>query len=93
LDNLRRFQYCVYFPEPQLCLKEIDKLQYKRILVHWQSTNVASAQLFENHSYIYHICHDQETYSALRSTNLSNIRMFSSPSIFKQFLDSEDYMI
>ena len=91
LDNLKKFHYCIYFPDPKLCLKEIDKIKFKRILVHWQLKNVDDAKLFEKYKYVYHICHDQDTYASLVSKNLNNVKMFSSPSAFKEFLDNEDY--
>ncbi len=103
IREIGRDDYCVYFTDPQDCIKYIYKVNkkgiaytnyygFKRLIVHWQQKDVNLISKFLCYPHVHNVTHDANVWKQLILHKIPNAKFVDNPEKMRSYLAEEDYV-
>lgn len=85
-------QFCTYITEPSVFLNNQSNFRFKRVITHWDQSNIDQLEPFLVLSNIYNITHDHRIYDILSSKNTPNCKIFTKELEIIDYVGQDTYM-
>jgi hypothetical protein len=83
--------FTIYFPDPSKYVRNEKYFKFKKIVIHWDNSNISSIDHFVDKYNIYNITHNDEVLEILKNKSLSNVSFIKDKNDLLDYLKEERY--
>jgi len=91
VNCISKNHFVVYFSNPFRYIRHQEIFKYKKIVIHWDHSNIDAIDLFIDKLNIYNITHDDDILKILKEKEVSNICFIKNPNDLLDYLREERY--